>query len=171
MKEITSLFSHAFPKVQVHLDSNFASTSTGFRLRIREALHEIVNEERVLNLEKLPALKKEFVSISHCASLGGFVIAANGVGFDIEETQRVSSQVAERMKNAFDAAAPTPAAFWTAKEAAFKALGDKQPSIMSEIVIGNWQRVGDEQFKFTSDCGSGMVLVSGPWTAAIFLLV
>lgn len=83
-------------------------------------------------------------SVSHSKSFGGaaFVDSAFGpIGFDIEETSRVTEAVALRVSDEHQLRiAPTAAAIFVAKEAAFKALrGPRQPKILSEVEIINWE--------------------------------
>lgn len=82
-------------------------------------------------------------SVSHSKVLGGAAFAAGElqVGFDLEETSRVSEAVALRVSDKKQLEmAPTPAALFVSKEAAFKALrGHRQPLILSEVQILEWK--------------------------------
>ncbi len=81
-------------------------------------------------------------SVSHSNILGGAAFAADEgqIGFDLEETARVLPAVALRISDDQQLrAAPTPAALFVAKEAAFKALrGPRQPKVLSEVEILEW---------------------------------
>jgi hypothetical protein len=79
-------------------------------------------------------------SISHSSDLGGFALwpHENGrIGFDIEQSTRVSTKIIERVKapqETWVAQATEAALFWTAKEATFKSLrGLKQPAVLSGV--------------------------------------
>src|SRR5262245_57292855 len=75
----------------------------GHRLAIRNALQKSLVEngadpvevDEFQNLEKVPRSPFARVSISHCPKLGGFAWSrdANGLGLDIESSERISSQV------------------------------------------------------------------------------
>ncbi len=89
-------------------------------------------------------------SISHCPSLGGFVFAQQGkqnifqIGFDVEETARISDAAARRICQtaAEFELAPSSASLWTAKEAAYKSLkGPSQPATVSEVTLTSWSLV------------------------------
>ncbi len=91
--------------------------------------------------------------------LGGFVgLGAEHpddlqIGFDIEEVERVSAAATARTANPKDhgLGESTPALFWSAREAAFKAyLGDFQPQVVSQIALTEWQLREHQiyQFKF-----------------------
>lgn len=100
-------------------------------------------EKLQTKVDQYRAGKNFSYSISHSNNLGGaaFLDSAEGqIGFDVEVTSRVLSEVAlrvsssEQLKNA-----PTPAALFVAKEAAFKSLrGPRQPKVLSEVEIIDW---------------------------------
>lgn len=157
------------PHLKIALRSDFASRVEGHRARIRATLHQLTGDESVLNLETPPQLKDKFVCISHCRSIGGFVLSNGPIGFDIEETRRVSPAVAERMSHQNDdKQSPSPAALWTAREAVYKSLGARQPAIMNDFAITNWVALNHDTFRFHSSNGVGFAILSAPWTMAIF---
>lgn len=101
--------------------------------------------------------KKSYCSISHSKHLGGaaFIAPDEGqLGFDIEESSRVSKIVAVRIADEKQfKQAPTPAALFVAKEAAFKSMrGPRQPAVISEVEIFNWEKVRQEPplYKFSA---------------------
>lgn len=123
-----------------------------------------------------------FSSISHTQDLGGYVFLpmtesayADAIGLDIEIISRVTDPIVKRIckteqefKNA-----PSAAALWCAKEAAFKALrGADQPQVISEIEISEWKTNSHfETFSFFS-LGvrqSGLCLRKGVYQFAIAL--
>lgn len=96
-------------------------------------------------------------SISHCQNLGGYAFSmfdsnhVHQIGFDLEESNRVRPEIAKRVSFNEDefAAASSAASLWVAKESAFKCLkGPRQPHVISEIEIGDWQKT-DSHFETT----------------------
>ena len=99
-------------------------------------------------------------SISHTEGFGGYVFLTREIneplqiGFDLELKERLAPAIAERIcqdKLEFNEA-PSPAALWCAKEAAFKALkGPHQPQVLPEIKISNWRKNSQfETFQFST---------------------
>jgi hypothetical protein len=162
------------PHIQFQLREEFGSSKPNHRLNLRRTLHELLNETEILDLEKVPSLTQGFVSISHCHSLGGFAHSTKPIGFDIEETQRVSVDVANRLLNAKDEKTfPNPASLWGAKESAFKAKRAIPPLVISEMVIRDWHREpgaesGEQKWIFRSSDGQGFILQSGIWSIAVY---
>ena len=105
---------------------------------------EFVDREKLQNKidEKLREGKCSY-SLSHSKVLGGAAFAADGmqIGFDLEQTNRVHPEVALRVSDPDQLRkAPTPAALFVSKEAAFKSLrGPRQPLILSEVEILEWK--------------------------------
>ncbi|MGZ5280276.1 MAG: 4'-phosphopantetheinyl transferase superfamily protein, partial [Pseudobdellovibrionaceae bacterium] len=98
----------------------------------------------------------------------------------IEEDSRVRVETARRICDtaAEYEAAPSPASLWTAKEAAFKCLkGPKQPVIISNVEVTNWQTVSSQyetveiknahQFNYTRI--QGIVVKKQPYTLTFFI--
>ena len=85
-------------------------------------------------------------SISHCPDIGGFAHTNDSgvqIGFDIELNARLEPRLAERVSHPQESyqEASSPAIFWCAKEASYKALrGPLQPKVISEIRLGNWTK-------------------------------
>ncbi|MEN0060276.1 MAG: 4'-phosphopantetheinyl transferase superfamily protein [Bdellovibrio sp.] len=104
----------------------------------REALH------RSLQTHKTDGC---FSSISHCLGQGLWALSTQAsVGIDIEESPRVTMPVVTRVAQAEELEnMPSPADLWCAKEACFKALrAFKQPSVISKISIGDWQKIDSQ---------------------------
>lgn len=93
---------------------------------------------------------KTYTSISHCPLLGGFVKSPLPVGIDIEITGRVQWRVVHRVSSQIECSeAPNAAALWSAKEASYKALKHySQPSVLSQISIGVWEKIDSQTEKF-----------------------
>lgn len=125
-------------------------------------------------------------SISHCRSLGGFAFTqydtneSVSIGFDIEENERVSEEVARRIcltPEEFEKA-PSPVSLWAAKEAAFKSLkGPRQPQVVSELEITDWNVTASQIEtaavfdcrKFSSSQIHGVLLRKPKHTFAFFI--
>jgi len=144
---MSSIFSHSEltvirnfledPTLEVFLEKKWSSQNSGYRELIHADIH---TKENI----------KDF-SISHTTELGGYItsqLSANkNIGFDIEVSDRVRQDIAQRIcltEEEFKAA-PSSASLWAAKEASFKALkGFNQPQVVSEIQIGSWQIHGSQ---------------------------
>jgi len=131
--------------LRCELSETFASKEPEHRDRIRQALKKSVshysteNLDSLSNLQVLPRLKQEAISVSHCPSLGGFVHLTKkpsllGIGFDIEIADRVSVAVARKvlphaselfLQKMVELEDPSvPACIWAAKESAIKSIGN-----------------------------------------------
>lgn len=143
----------ADPLLALRLDPSWGAAHADGRRRLREAMAETAAKrhpdlrreaEALREPSRLPVHPLLGFSVSHSASLGGFVCSsALDVGFDVEASARVSVAACERI--AFDgreaAEAPSPAAYWTAKEAAFKALARTglQPKTIAAVRVSGWR--------------------------------
>lgn len=155
------------PKITVELSPVFASNAPEFRNKLRASLYQRIQEPSLLDLTQIPRLQHGFVSISHCPTLGGYVLSKDPVGFDIEESSRVEWRFVERMWHPDDVKGPTPAAHWCAKESIFKALADQQPAVISQIAVNGWETKEENIFIFSSNSGEGVVIDFAPWTVAV----
>lgn len=101
---------------------------------------ELLHKARAEVLLHTPDMQ---VSISHAHDLGVLAFCQDPIGVDIEKTERVQSQVVQRVSSVEELKnAPSPASLWCAKEACFKALRNyAQPSVVSTISIGNWAKI------------------------------
>lgn len=123
----------------------------GHRAAIRARLAELVPSarEQILDLDRIPDVAPLFVSISHCASLGGFALATVPVGLDFEDPERIDPGLVAKISSLEEFASfVDPRRIWPAKEAAFKCLRAMglSPAGVSEIAISR----SDEEF-FTVD--------------------
>jgi phosphopantetheinyl transferase (holo-ACP synthase) len=162
--------------LEVHLRPSWGSQNPGFR----ESIH---GDLKAFMAKAYPLSDS---SISHCRSLGGFAFTQFDydrlcqLGFDLEESDRVSHEVSLRICTTAQEyeKAPSNASLWTAKEAAFKALkGENQPSTLSQIVLTNWTQI-DSQFETVSVANAkdfklskmaGIVLKKNIYTFAFFV--
>jgi phosphopantetheinyl transferase (holo-ACP synthase) len=135
--------------LRCQLSEAFSSKVPEHRDKIRGALKGSISSnsrgnsteslDSLLDLQLLPRLYLEAISISHCPSLGGFVhLAKNdsflGIGFDIEIANRVSVAVARKvLPHSSELFLHTllesedssiPACIWAAKESAIKSIGN-----------------------------------------------
>jgi hypothetical protein len=93
-------------------------------------LSERVRLDPLINLDLRPRIDQWAISISHCPRLGGLAIAPGsfGLGFDVEESSRVSKAASVRVapfkgeRSIVDAFSPV--SFWVAKESSIKAFGN-----------------------------------------------
>jgi hypothetical protein len=112
------------------LNSDWSSTFSDYRLRIRRALEEkmtqhFTREQLVLlnDLNWLPESNSGYFSISHCKSMGGFTFSTYRHGFDVEELSRISVSTLVRTSSDFErSTCPRTEFLWVAKEAGVKAL-------------------------------------------------
>lgn len=100
------------------------------------------NSQQMLDLNQIPRLSKGDVSLSHCPKFQGLMISQKDgcIGFDIEDPDRVTSELALRVSDEEQLQrAPNPAILWVAKEAAFKALSKSHGArLLSEISLNQW---------------------------------
>lgn len=148
--------------LRLFLNPAWSSQHDGHRQMLRRAIDDWFEKQNegssrcsrsVMNLAELPEAEGHSLSISHCKRAGGFVVAriCHSVGFDIEINQRLEgvrlrlvSFDEEELKES-----PTPAAFWTGKEAAYKCLrGPSQPRGLKDIRIGRWKLVAPNVHRF-----------------------
>ena len=134
------------------LSEKYSSQEKNYQLSIRNKIIEMnavgLSAEDVFNLKNLntpPRLKEKSVSISHCASLGGFISSSQFVGFDIEEIPRIKTDVIQRVSQDIEMkSAPQLFYLWPAKESAFKALSlhrSEKPVVISDLRIQNWKEI------------------------------
>jgi phosphopantetheinyl transferase (holo-ACP synthase) len=129
------------PDLEITAAATYASTVTNHREALRALAVDRISKRSakplsreelsdLQNLESRPRLSQWALSISHCPSLGGLAMApgAFGLGFDVEQSTRVSEAVAKRVAPFAGeleiVAHATPVSFWVAKESAIKAFGN-----------------------------------------------
>lgn len=134
------------------ISPKYCSLEKNYRLSIRNKIIDIhsseLSSEDLFNLQNLnvpPRLKEKFVSISHCQTLGGFVVCSQPVGFDIEEISRIKPEVIQRISQELEVqSAPQLSYLWPAKEASFKALSlhrQHKQTVASDLRIQNWKEI------------------------------
>ncbi|RYZ90417.1 MAG: 4'-phosphopantetheinyl transferase superfamily protein [Proteobacteria bacterium] len=122
---------------------------------------EFPSHDETLNLNERPVGQSISVSISHCPSRSGVLVAdrAEGsFGLDLENPARVKEAVARRVAVAGEMeTTPSFAHLWVAKEAFFKALPEAlQPITISELQISDWVIQSESVWKF-----AGLALPTG----------
>lgn len=125
--------------------------------------------------------KNLYHSVSHTHDLGLFALCEFPIGVDLEITSRVQNKVVARVSSDKELRmAPGAAALWCAKEACFKALKTfEQPSVVSQISIGDWEKIDSQTETFTllnstefksSSEGRGVVRQISQWSFCFFVI-
>ncbi len=151
--------------LELFMDSNWGSQNSSHRKFLREFSH---------------SKNFAFSSASHTIGCGAFAgSSSKPIGIDLEVTLRVTEAAVKRISASLErAAAPTAAALWCAKEAAFKALKTfRQPPVISSISIGEWQNIDSHTETFSINNfdefrappeGRGLIMEFAPYTLAFF---
>lgn len=84
---------------------------------------KVLNDFLDLNIR--PQIENGTISISHCESLGGFIVSNHFVGLDIEDTSRLTDKLIDRISNKDEISnwnniLYSKNAIWPAKESSFK---------------------------------------------------
>lgn len=126
------------PDLQFFAKPEWGSDNPDYRNFIRAALQELNVGAQFQH------------SISHTHELGAIALSSSALGIDVELTSRVTEGPVARVCSREEVkAAPSPASLWCAKEAAFKALKSyDQPSVLSKISIGDWQKIDSQTETF-----------------------
>jgi|GEM_PF-1534435 len=155
--------------LKLELRSDWGSQNDSYRNKIRSYIyHEISMDADFMNLEITPNPADWAISISHCRDLGGIFWRprttenSSSLGFDLELNLRCKAEVMGRVSTPEEMSeAPSMAALWTAKEAAFKAIPRmSQPASVSQIQIGLWKKLPSAEAEniTRSDCWQWEVL-------------
>jgi phosphopantetheinyl transferase (holo-ACP synthase) len=162
------------PTLRVFLDGRIHSGIQDHRVLLRQHLMETLKQsfpQIPANLlakvgipgEVLPLQSVHF-SISHSPQAGGYAVADSGapLGFDIEDTSRVSPRISQRIRHADDLPkAQASVHFWAAKEAAFKSFFMNESSTLSQIAITSWDETSNGiSFRAQTAHASGNGVVS-----------
>ncbi|MEK6629086.1 MAG: 4'-phosphopantetheinyl transferase superfamily protein [Bdellovibrionota bacterium] len=125
------------------LDTNWNSKNKNYRQEIRTFLADKFSSHfsrqqlaELNDLNKRPEASDVFISVSHCGFLGGFALSQFKVGFDAEESSRISEDILKRVCAESELQeCPWTEFLWVAKEAGFKALSQADTA----LVIGDLQ--------------------------------
>ncbi len=157
------------------LENNFDSHML-YRQEIRQKLYDYCSknipeiktneQEKLLDLDKVPNLPGVGISITHCPSVGGFTLSSShkNIGFDIEESKRIQKEPILRVCTENEVnSAPSIAHLWTAKEASLKSFFRvERPKVISQINIFDWKKKQDNTYLFKySYCNSSGLTLSG----------
>lgn len=171
------------------MKNEWSSRQKNHREQIRQFVFQnIYPDHSVLNMDQRPIIPDVGLSISHNAMNGGFIVSDSHehIGFDIELSQRLHAGNVRRFSvhDAEVLSAPSAAALWTAKEAAFKSLSaDHQPAVIGEIEIGDWVQLDSHLVTSLFTCrivavknkifngSKGLVLQQGEQTLAFFKIL
>lgn len=139
--------------LEINVKKEWRSTVSEYRSLIRLGFierHPIEVDSKVefLNLESIPTLKHNYISISHSNSEGGYAFSNLPFGFDLIERDRLNEKIVARVsttKEILDAI--DPSFLWPAKESVFKAYSD-QLEVITEIQIFGWKSISNNFFTF-----------------------
>ena len=158
-EKILNLASTTFkPEEVFHVDirSEWGSENPNFRTEIRKGILDYLKihhpdqvADSLWDLNAPPVLKSLFVSISHCQGMGGFVLSSKSLGFDIEDTSRITQKIIDRVSSEEELkACPQFELLWPAKEATFKCSTEFYT--ISHIQILSWGKSQNDTYTFTS---------------------
>lgn len=174
-------------KFRLILDSKWSSVNTNYRQDIRACLANKFSAHfsreqlaRLNDLNWLPEASDIHVSISHCKALGGFALSDFKIGFDVEESARISQDILKRTSSDGEFnECPRPEFLWVAKESGYKALSTKLSGlVISDLICTEWHSHYENQvFSFrlksekTLDFGlnKGFIFSEGSCLFAVFL--
>lgn len=140
-------------KLEFTVKPDWRSSVDEHRVLIRKGIikkyNQFIGDNSVfLDLNIVPKLTENFISISHSNDLGGFVFANYPVGFDVIEQRRLNKNIIQRVSLPGEMdRAPNAFYLWPAKESVFKACSDHL-TVVTEIEIGSWEKIADGFFIF-----------------------
>lgn len=174
------------------IDPAFGSQNEDHRPRVREALRLAVEKatgdspppgfDSLTDLKRRPRVDGWAMSVSHCPGLGGYILGPSklSVGFDLEETQRVTSPIVERVlpfelekswyaKSSFPSTTTWAAMIWAAKEASIKAFGNLTRSDLNFTLVELTSFTAEGRFtaRHRHHHAQGLAQSFGAHTAAI----
>lgn len=157
------------PGLVLKMKPQWGAAASGFRGEIRRSLANDLRSAHwpepsaelesqlaaIEDLERRPDFRFAKISISHCRALGGYAFLPGErlIGLDIEEVRRITREACERISTPEE----IPEEFyllWSAKEAAYKALGLAGEAI-SSVKIGGWRALSNGFFAFEAMSESG----------------
>lgn len=170
---------------KLNIQEDLGTQNPLHRKHIRESLCSDLqipsHEQGHFFTQEVPVcFQDSFFSISHSKNLGGYALAHQPIGFDIELTQRIKKETVIRISKELEhLQAPHLSFLWCAKEAAFKALRSfQQPATMSQLEIV-WSKESDSQIdifllkngqQWGAAEGKGCVYFFDRYTLAVFSL-
>ncbi len=177
-EKILDLAKSTFAKGEVfhvEIKASWGSENLSFRSAIRQAIlaylkthHPAEATDALLNLDAPPVLKSMFVSISHCQGMGGFVLSSRALGFDIEDTSRITQKIIDRVSSPDEIkSCPQFELLWPAKEATFKCSTEFYT--ISHIHILTWSKSQNDTYSFSSLTGAGWAFLDSNHSYAIVI--
>jgi len=154
----TYLGSDSFRLVLMNTGSNHSSDYRNLlRSKLKAVMAELVesNDEfhALEDLSRPPRHSEYSISISHGRLLSGFSLVKKPflIGFDLEQTGRVSQAVFQRIASNQDSQPPSATHFWTAKEAVYKHdFRLNQSKTLTEFFISDWREQACGDFLFSA---------------------
>ena len=133
-----------------------------------EKIRKLSEEQKKLLLTPGVPVQTPFasLSLSHCVSIGGFIISSSArhfIGLDLEQRGRAKEETVLRISGQEELTqAPSPSALWSAKEAAYKSIDRFQDNIpIRQISVSHWKLIAPDsyhyQFKTSEKKGKGYV--------------
>lgn len=110
-------------------------------------LHE---EGDYADLLLLPQHSQVAISLSHCRDAGliGWATKPSRLGVDVEQWERISEVIINRVAPAAEVAAcPQPRLLWSAKESVFKSQSDTV-KLISSVEVFDWQVLESNRWSF-----------------------
>lgn len=172
---------------EASLETAFGSQNENHRPLVREAIHASLEKathgnlpaghDSLSDLKRRPRVEGWALSVSHCPGLGGYIFgpSKNFVGFDLEESQRVSEKIVERVlpfefeKSWYLKSGISPALVWAAKEASIKAFGNLTRSDLNFtlVEITSFSKDGRFTARHRHHHANGVAGSLGAYTAAV----
>ncbi len=175
-EKILNLAKLTFTKGEVfhaEIKDSWGSENLNFRSEIRQAILDYLKAhhpgeatDTILDLDAPPILKSMFVSISHCQGMGGFVLSSKSLGFDIEDTSRITQKIIDRVSSDDEIkSCPQFELLWPAKEAIFKCSTEFYT--ISHIQILTWLKSQNNTYSFSSLTVAGWAFLDSSHSYAV----
>lgn len=179
-KKILFIQSSVDQKFRLILNTAWGSKNPNHRQEIRNFLAQHFSRHfsreqlaQLSDLSRPPLASDVFVSISHSCFLGGFALSQYEIGFDTEETHRISQNLLRRVSTADELQnCPMIESIWVGKEAGFKALSRTDKSlVIADLHCCDWESYFENQiFGFRMKCkktlafnlNKGFIFSEGP---------
>lgn len=139
--------------LEIIVKKEWRSTVSEYRSLIRQGFlerHSLEIENRLdfLDLDIVPVLKRNYISISHSSTEGGYAFSNLPFGFDLIERPRLNEKILARVSTSKEILeAADPCFLWPAKEAVFKACSDHLFTI-TEVHVEQWEKAGGKLLFF-----------------------
>lgn len=158
-----------------HIDirPEWGQENISYRTEIRKGILDYLKAHHpdqvtksIWDLDAPPVLNSLFVSISHCPKIGGFVLSSKSLGFDIEDTRRISQKIIDRVSTEEELKiCPQFELLWPAKEATFKCSTEYYT--IAHIHITSWTPSQNETYAFNNLTAEGWAFVDSDHSYAL----